>query len=258
MKEKNTEKKSHKVSSTDSKPSKKHIYGSTRSATTRLDSLPERKKRAAAVIKLLNKRYEEPETLLHARSPWELLVATVLAAQCTDARVNMITPALFERFPNVGDFANAEQEEVEHYVKSTGFYHNKAKNIIAAAKVITEKFNGEVPHTMQELVALPGLGRKTANCVLCGAFGINEGIAVDTHVKRISLRLGLTIAEDPVAIEKDLLEVFDKSEWGNVNHKMVWFGRHVCTARNPLCQECELATLCPFIKEEGKNTAQEK
>ncbi len=207
----------------------------------------DKKKQASKTIALLNKRYPVPETLLNSNSPWELLVATVLAAQCTDARVNKVTPLLFERFKSVEDFAVADIEEVEEYVKSTGFYHNKAKNIVNCAKELVENYSSTVPQTMEELVKLPGLGRKTANCVLCGAFGINLGIAVDTHVKRIAYRLGLTINTDPVQVEKDLLELFDKSEWGNVNHKMVWFGRHVCDAKKPLCSECEMAEFCPKV-----------
>ncbi len=207
----------------------------------------EKKIQASKTIDLLNKRYPVPETLLNSNSPWELLVATVLAAQCTDARVNKITPALFERFKTVEDFANADIKEVEEYVKSTGFYHNKAKNIVNCAIELVNNFNSTVPQTMDELVKLPGLGRKTANCVLCGAFGINLGIAVDTHVKRIAYRLALTKNTDPVQVEKDLLDLFDESEWGNVNHKMVWFGRHVCDAKKPLCAECEMQEFCPKI-----------
>ncbi len=206
-----------------------------------------RKERAIKVMIELNARYLEPKPLLNSNSPWELLVATVLAAQCTDARVNLVTPALFERFPTVVDFASADIVEVEELVRSTGFYHNKAKNIIASAKIISNDYNNEVPATMKELVNLPGLGRKTANCVLHGAFGINIGIAVDTHVKRICYRLGLTKEIDPDLVEKDLLQVFDESEWGNVNHKMVWFGREVCIARKALCESCEMQFFCPKI-----------
>ncbi len=206
-----------------------------------------RKERAKEVIRLLNIRYEKPEKLLNSSNPWELLVATVLAAQCTDARVNLVTPALFDRYKTVQDMAKAELIEMEEYVRSTGFYHNKAKNIIAAAKIVSEKYNGEVPKELDALVKLPGLGRKTANCVLSGAFGINVGIAVDTHVKRICYRLGLTNETDPIQVEKDLLEVFEESQWGNVNHKMVWFGRHVCIARKALCEECEMKEFCPKI-----------
>ncbi len=204
-----------------------------------------RKERAIQVMIELNKRYIKPKTLLNSSSPWELLVATVLAAQCTDARVNLVTPALFERYPSVVDFARADIVELEELIRSTGFYHNKAKNIIAAAKMVTTQHNNIVPATMEELVKLPGLGRKTANCVLHGAFGIDIGIAVDTHVKRICYKLGLTSETDPDLVEKDLLQVFDKSEWGNVNHKMVWFGREVCIARKPLCDTCEMTAFCP-------------
>ncbi len=211
------------------------------------NELKTRKERAKKVISLLNKRYVKPKTLLNSSSPWELLVATVLAAQCTDARVNLISPALFERYKTVHDMAKAQLEEMENYVKSTGFYHNKAKNIIASAKIVSEQYKGEVPNDLDSLVKLPGLGRKTANCVLHGAFGINVGIAVDTHVKRICYRLGLTGETDPVQVEKDLLQVFEESEWGNVNHKMVWFGREVCIARKALCTECEMQTFCPKI-----------
>ncbi len=205
----------------------------------------ELKKRAAKVMQALNTRYPKPEKLLNSTNPWELLVATVLAAQCTDARVNIVTPALFARYPKVEDYANADIEELETLIKSTGFYHNKAKNIIAAAKDVVTKHNSHVPQTMEELVKLPGLGRKTANCVLTGAFNIHEGIAVDTHVKRIAYKLGLTTETNPDSVEKDLLALFDKNEWGNVNHKMVWFGRHVCVARSPKCNECEMAEFCP-------------
>ncbi len=206
-----------------------------------------RKERAKEVIQLLNKRYVKPKPLLNSSNPWELLVATVLAAQCTDARVNLISPALFERYKSVHDMAKADLEEMESYVKSTGFYHNKAKNIIAAAKIVSEQYKGEVPKDLDSLVKLPGLGRKTANCVLHGAFGINVGIAVDTHVKRICYRLGLTSETDPVQVEKDLLQVFEENEWGNVNHKMVWFGREVCIARKALCNECEMQAFCPKV-----------
>ena len=186
------------------------------------------KQRAAKVLELLAERYPDLETHLMAESPWELLVATVLAAQCTDKRVNQVTPEL----------------EVIH---SVGFYHSKAKHLIAAAQLVVKEFNGETPNTMKDLIKLPGVARKTANVVLWGGFGINEGLAVDTHVKRISGRLGLTKHTDPVDIEKDLVKLFPQSEWGKVNHRMVWFGRHVCDARKPLCDECEMAPFCPKV-----------
>ena len=205
----------------------------------------EKTSRAMAILALLKKRYPEPETMLDHKNPWELLVATVLAAQCTDARVNTITPELFRRWPDPASLACAPQEELEDVIHAAGFYHSKARNLIGAAKRVTEVFGGEVPHTIEELVTLPGVARKTANVVLWGGFGINEGLAVDTHVKRLSFRLGLTKNTDPVRIEQDLIKIFPREEWGDVNHRLVWFGRDVCDARRPACHECELYHLCP-------------
>lgn len=193
----------------------------------------------------LQARYQRPQTHLTASSPWELLVATVLSAQCTDARVNMVTPQLFSRWNGPAALAKADPKEVEEVIHSTGFYRNKAKNIVAAAQRVMHDFDGEVPRTLEELITLPGVARKTANVVLWGAFGINEGLAVDTHVGRIAWKLGLTDQTDPVAVEKDLMALFPREEWGNVNHRMVWFGRHVCDARKPLCEECEMRPFCP-------------
>lgn len=201
--------------------------------------------RAMAVLERLHARYPEPETHLYHNSPWELLVATVLAAQCTDERVNKVTPELFRRWPGPAELAQAEQAELEVVVHSTGFFRNKAKNLIAAARRVMDVYGGEVPRSMAELVTLPGLARKTANVVLWGGFGINEGMAVDTHVKRIAFRLGLTASDNPVTVERDLLPLFPPHEWGNVNHMLVWFGRHVCDARNPLCEQCEMVDVCP-------------
>lgn len=210
--------------------------------------------RAARVLALLRIRYPEPETHLVAQSPWELLVATVLAAQCTDARVNKVTPELFRRWPTPADLATATQEALEEVIHSTGFYHNKAKNLLGAARRVTEVHGGEVPRTMAEMIALPGVARKTANVVLWGGYGINEGLAVDTHVKRIVFRLGLTGEVDPVAVERDLMKLFARQDWGDVNHMLVWFGRHVCDARKPLCHACEMADFCPRhgVEEDGK------
>lgn len=203
------------------------------------------KQRASLVQEKLQARYQRPQTHLTASSPWELLVATVLSAQCTDARVNMVTPQLFSRWNGPAALAKADPKEVEEVIHSTGFYHNKAKNIVAAAQRVMHDFGGEVPRTLEELITLPGVARKTANVVLWGAFGINEGLAVDTHVGRIAWKLGLTDQTDPVAVEKDLMALFPREEWGNVNHRMVWFGRHVCDARKPLCEECEMRPFCP-------------
>ena len=203
--------------------------------------------RAAEVVRLMNLRYPHPETLLQAENAWELLVATVLAAQCTDARVNLVTPVLFRQWPDIASLAKAKQEDVEAVVRSTGFYRNKAKHLIAAAEKIMTVYGGKVPETMEELTSLPGVARKTANIVLWGAFGRNDGMAVDTHVKRIVFRLGLTKHKDPERVEKDLMRLFPRESWGDMNHRLVWFGRDICDARNPLCDQCEMAPFCPKV-----------
>ena len=205
----------------------------------------EKVKRAEAVLERLKARYPVPETMLTHENPWELMVATILAAQCTDARVNTITPELFRRWPGPAEMMHAPLEELESVIRPTGFYHNKAKNLLGAARRVTEVFGGSIPQTIAELITIPGVARKTANVVLWGAFGLNEGLAVDTHVKRISFRLGLTRNTDPVKIEQDLMKIFPMPEWGDVNHRLVWFGRDVCDARKPACGECELSDLCP-------------
>lgn len=214
--------------------------------------------RAQKVLAALQARYPRPETHLHSRNAWELLVATVLAAQCTDARVNTITPELFRRWPGPADLAEAPLEELESVIHSAGFYHSKAKNLLAAARRVRDVYEGEVPRSLEHLITLGGVARKTANVVLFGAFGINEGLAVDTHVKRISHRLGLTGETDPVAVERDLMQLFPQEEWGNVNHRMVWFGRDVCHARKAVCEQCEMASFCPRLeppKEPGAKKA---
>ncbi len=203
------------------------------------------RERAAAILALLKKRYVHPQTMLEHRDAWQLLVATVLAAQCTDARVNTVTPGFFRRWPDASSLAGAALEDVEEVIRPTGFYHSKAKNLLAAAKRVAGAYGGTVPCEMQDLITLPGVARKTANVVLWGAFGINQGLAVDTHVKRLSFRMGLTEYTDPVKIEQDLMKLFPQEEWGDVNHRMVWFGRDVCTARRPACPSCEIAGLCP-------------
>lgn len=205
------------------------------------------KERATRVLHLLAARYPHPETHLAARDAWELTVATILAAQCTDKRVNTVTPGLFARWPSPAALAEAGIEELEAVIRPTGFYHNKAKNLIGAARRVTGIFGGNVPRTMEELITLPGVARKTANVVLWGSFGINEGLAVDTHVGRIACRLGLTGHKDPARVEKDLMKLFPRKEWGNVNHRMVWFGRDVCDARKPACERCEMESFCPKI-----------
>ncbi|MDR0826381.1 MAG: endonuclease III [Desulfovibrio sp.] len=200
---------------------------------------------AGKMLEILRTLYPNPGGFLHADSPWQLLVATQLSAQCTDERVNSVTPALFARLPDPGAMADANQDEVESLVRSTGFYRNKAKNLIGAAKRVLEFYGGEVPGTMDEMLTLPGIARKSANVILFGAFGVNAGLAVDTHVKRLAWRLGLTQETDPVRIEQDLLPLFPREEWGNTNHRMVSFGREVCKARSPLCPDCEAKIFCP-------------
>ena len=200
---------------------------------------------ARNVLAALQKRYPHPRTHLDAQNAWELLVATVLAAQCTDARVNTVTPELFRRWPTPAALAGAPIEELEGVIRPTGFYHSKAKNLLGAAQRVCEVFDGQIPQNIEDLITIPGVARKTANVVLFGAFGINEGLAVDTHVKRIAYRLGLTDETDPVPIERDLMKLFPREEWGDVNHRMVWFGREVCDARKPLCDACEMSSFCP-------------
>ena len=200
---------------------------------------------AQLVLEALQQRYPHPRTHLDAQNAWELLVATVLAAQCTDARVNTVTPELFRRWPTPAALAEAPIEELEAVIRPTGFYHSKAKNLLGAARRVRDIFDGQIPKSIEDLITIPGVARKTANVVLFGAFGINEGLAVDTHVKRIAYRLGLTDETDPVPIERDLMKLFPREEWGDVNHRMVWFGREVCDARKPLCDTCEMRPFCP-------------
>lgn len=200
---------------------------------------------AQLVLEALQQRYPHPRTHLDAQNAWELLVATVLAAQCTDARVNTVTPELFRLWPTPAALAEAPIEELEAVIRPTGFYHSKAKNLLGAARRVCEVFDGQIPQSIEDLITIPGVARKTANVVLFGAFGINEGLAVDTHVKRIAYRLGLTDETDPVPIERDLMKLFPREEWGDVNHRMVWFGREVCDARKPLCESCEMRPFCP-------------
>ena len=204
-----------------------------------------KQERAREIYDRLKRRYPSPEPALDWKTPWELLVATVLAAQCTDERVNKVTPHFFERWPDIADLAGADVEDIEQVVRSTGFFRNKAKNLKAAAKRIMDVYEGEVPRTMKDLVSLDGVARKTANIVLSNAFDLHEGIAVDTHVKRLSFRMGLTANTDPVRIEKDLMPLYPRETWGEINHFLVYFGREVCPARKPKCSECELNDICP-------------
>ncbi|MBN1397423.1 MAG: endonuclease III [Bacteroidetes bacterium] len=202
-------------------------------------------KRASWIITRLKKEFPEARTALIFSDPLELLVSTILSAQCTDARVNMVTPALFAKYRNAKDFASAGKKELEGEIKSTGFYRMKAKHIIDACTAIVDRFNGKVPRTLDELISLPGVGRKTANCVLGGAYGIQSGIVVDTHVIRLSNRLGLTKNESPERIEKDLIELIPKKEWYRFSNLLILHGRKTCKARTPLCEKCTLSADCP-------------
>ena len=203
------------------------------------------KKTANKIYTILEREYPEATTALRHADAWQLLVATILSAQCTDERVNKVTPDLFKKYRNVNDFALAGQRGLEKDIRPTGFYRNKAKNIIGAAKMVSGHFGGRVPRTMDELVLLPGVARKTANIVLFHAFGKNEGIAVDTHVKRLSERLGLSRNTDPVKIEKDLMSLFDRGKWGKSTNILILHGRNTCGARKPACPDCVVKALCP-------------
>jgi endonuclease-3 len=204
-----------------------------------------RKERAHALATELPRIYPTAHCELNFSNPLELLVATILSAQCTDVRVNMVTPALFKRCPSAADYAAIPQEELETLVRSTGFYRNKAKSIRGMGAALLERHQGVVPRTIEELSALPGAGRKTANVVLGNAFQINEGVVVDTHVGRLSLRLGLTTQSDPVKVERDLMALFPRESWTDLSHWLIWHGRRRCKARKPDCTSCELRSLCP-------------
>jgi endonuclease III len=202
--------------------------------------------RARQIVRGLAKLYPDAQCALRHENPLQLLVATILSAQCTDVRVNMVTPALFARYADARAFAGADPGELETAIQSTGFFRNKARNIIACCKKLVEEHGGQVPGTMEELVHLPGVGRKTANVVLGNAFD-TPGITVDTHVQRLSGRLGLTRQTAPEKIERDLMELIPQKEWTNFSHAMIFHGRQVCDARKPKCSECGIAKYCPQI-----------
>ncbi|MGE5313375.1 MAG: endonuclease III [Acidobacteriota bacterium] len=212
----------------------------------RQNNSPEaRKERALKVVTLLRKNYSEAKTSLDYGTPLQLLISTILSAQCTDARVNMVTPALFERYRTARDFAEADRAELESYIRSVNFYSNKAKNIIACTQAIVERHGGEVPSSMEELTALAGVGRKTANCVLGSGFGIASGVVVDTHVARVSFRLGLTAETNPEKIEADLNTLIPKRSWIFYSHAIILHGRQICIARAPKCPDCIFKAFCP-------------
>ncbi|MDJ0775892.1 MAG: endonuclease III [Mastigocoleus sp. MO_167.B18] len=201
--------------------------------------------RALEILIRLKRLYPDATCSLTHNSPVQLLVATILSAQCTDERVNKVTPDLFARFPDAESLANADLEELEQLVRSTGFYRNKAKNIRAACRKIVDEFDGQVPGRMEDLLQLSGVARKTANVVLAHAFGINAGVTVDTHVKRLSQRLGFTKHQDAVRIERDLMKLLPQADWENWSIRLIYHGRAICKARSPACEVCQLADVCP-------------
>ena len=197
------------------------------------------------IISRLIKKYRNPKIALHYKNPIQLLVSTILSAQCTDKMVNKVTKELFKKYKSVEDYANAELSELEKDIKRTGFFRNKSKNIKNACKMLIEKFGGQVPNTMKEMLLLPGVARKTANVVLTNAYGVIEGIVVDTHVKRLSQRLDLTKNDNPEKIEKDLMNIVPKDKWAQFSFLLISHGRKICKARKPICNKCILNDLCP-------------
>jgi len=220
---------------------------SAKSATTKPPkpkTKAEREARVRVILEKLNEMYPDATCALHHRNPWELLVATILSAQCTDKRVNEVTPGLFEKYPTPQDFAAARQETLANDIRSTGFFNNKARSVIGAAKIIVSEFGGKVPQTLDELITVPGAARKTANVVLGTAYGISSGVVVDTHVHRVSRRLDLTKNDDPVSIEQDLMQIIPRDRWILFSHQIIHHGRALCVARKPKCAECKLNPVC--------------
>lgn len=207
-----------------------------------------KQQRALEILVILERLYPDATCSLTYQSPVQLLVATILSAQCTDERVNKVTPALFARFPDCYTLANADRNELEELIRSTGFYRNKAKNIQGACQKIVAEFGGEVPQQMEKLLSLPGVARKTANVVLAHGFGIIQGVTVDTHVKRLSGRLGLTEETDPVKIERDLMRLLPQPDWEKFSIRIIYHGRAICQAKKPACTACKLAHLCPSVQ----------
>ena len=201
--------------------------------------------RTAEIVTRLRAAYPDAKCSLDFRNAYELLVATILSAQCTDERVNMVTPALFRRYPAPEDMAAAATAELEELIRSTGFFRNKTRSLLGMATAVAEQHGGRVPRSFDDMVRLPGVGRKTANVVLGNAFGTNEGIAVDTHVKRVSGRLGLTRNTDPEKIEPDLMKLVPRAEWTDISHLLIYHGRAICRAPKPRCEECMLSDICP-------------
>lgn len=203
------------------------------------------RRRAGRILALLKREYPTAHCELDYQTPYQLLVATMLSAQCTDARVNLVTPAFFARYPTPGALAGAERGDVEELIKSTGFFRNKAKSLLGMAQALVEGHEGLVPRSMAQLRELPGVGRKTANVILGNAYGINEGVTVDTHVTRLAGRLRLSRQKTPEKIERDLMALIPQKDWTLISHLLIWHGRRVCVARQPRCEACVLRTLCP-------------
>lgn len=210
------------------------------------------------IVEILRKTYPDAKCSLDFTTPFEMVVAVMLSAQCTDERVNKVTPQLFKRCKNIEDYANIDIKELENLIHSCGFYKNKAKNIKASAKKVLDEFNGKVPQTMEELLTLPGVGRKSANVIMLEVFGKAEGIAVDTHAKRIANLTGLSEEKDPKKIEKDLVKIFDKSDLKDINHLFIWHGRNTCVANKPKCQECTIKDFCKYYKDNFLNRSHNK
>lgn len=209
------------------------------------ESKKKRRERAQRVYDLLAQEHPDARTALHHENPYQLAVATILSAQCTDERVNAVTPTLFQRWPTAADLAGAPRRELEKVIRPTGFFRNKTKSLLGMARALVEEHGGEIPDTMEALVGLPGIGRKTANVILGNAFGKDEGVVVDTHVRRVSRRLAFTRHEDPKKIELDLMDLFPRERWTMLSHLLIFHGRRVCVARRPRCEECVVSHLCP-------------
>ncbi len=215
--------------------------------TSKSPSVQKRKEQARQVARTLAKTYPEATCALTHESPYELLVATILSAQCTDERVNLVTPALFARYPTVSDLARSKQGDVEKIIRSTGFFRAKANNLRGMAQAVVERHAGEIPRDLDALVKLPGVGRKTANVLLGTAFGVPSGVVVDTHVRRITNLLGLTSQKDPEKIEQDLMEILPQKDWIDFSHRLIHHGRKICIARRPKCMECSLLPFCARV-----------
>ena len=230
------------------RPQKAQASGLARpTAAVRRESASARSSRAKTLVQRLREAYPDAHCSLDFASPFQLVIATILSAQCTDKRVNMVTPELFRRWPDAPALAGAKQRDLEAVIRSTGFFRAKAKSLLGCARALVDRHGGEVPHTIEELVRLPGVGRKTANVVLGTAFGIASGVVVDTHVGRISRRLGLTRAADAVRAERDLVRVVPRENWIEFSHWLIEHGRGVCSARRPICDDCSLLDLCPRV-----------